>query len=78
VVARVVTLRDAAQYIVKLSKAEQHEPEWQAATEVLMLIGAAAPETGQDLQGCAISPRLDPRLRCKIAIWSRQEDALTL
>ena len=34
-----VTLRDAAKYIVKLPKVEQQAPEWQAAAEVLMLIG---------------------------------------
>jgi hypothetical protein len=33
-----ITLRDAAQYIIKLPKAERHEPEWQTAAEVLMLI----------------------------------------
>jgi hypothetical protein len=32
-------LRDAANYIVKLSKAEQQAPEWQTAVEILMLIG---------------------------------------
>ena len=36
---KLVTLRDAANYIVKLPKAEQHGPKWQAAAEVLMLIG---------------------------------------
>ena len=35
---KLVTLRDAAQYIIKLPKAERHEPEWQTAAEVLMLI----------------------------------------
>jgi hypothetical protein len=34
-----VTLRDAANYIVKLPKAEQQAPQWQTAAEVLMLIG---------------------------------------
>jgi hypothetical protein len=34
-----VTLRDAANYIVKLPEAEQQAPEWQAAAEVLMMIG---------------------------------------
>jgi hypothetical protein len=34
-----ITLRDAAKYIVKLPKAEQEATEWQAAAEVLMLIG---------------------------------------
>jgi hypothetical protein len=33
---KLVTLREAA--MVKLPKAEQHAPEWQAAAEVLMLI----------------------------------------
>jgi hypothetical protein len=36
---KLITLRDAANYIVKLSKAEQQAPEWQTAAEVLMLIG---------------------------------------
>jgi hypothetical protein len=34
-----LTLPDAAEYIVKLPKAEQQAPQWQAAAEVLMLIG---------------------------------------
>jgi hypothetical protein len=34
-----VTLRGAAKYIVKLPKAEQQATPWQAAAEVLMLIG---------------------------------------
>jgi hypothetical protein len=28
-----------ASFIMRLPKAEQHAPEWQAAAEVLMLIG---------------------------------------
>ncbi|MGO8909045.1 MAG: hypothetical protein ACLQDM_06935 [Bradyrhizobium sp.] len=34
-----VTLRDAAHYITELPEAEQRAPEWQAAVEVLILIG---------------------------------------
>jgi hypothetical protein len=34
-----ITLRDAAKYIMKLPKAEQQAPQWQAAANVLMLIG---------------------------------------
>lgn len=34
-----VTIRDAAQYILKLPKAEQRAAQWQAAAKVLMLIG---------------------------------------
>jgi hypothetical protein len=33
-----VTLRDAANYITKLPKAEQDLPEWQAAMEALLLV----------------------------------------
>ncbi len=36
---KLVTLRDAAHYITKLPEAEQQAREWQAAIEVLMLIG---------------------------------------
>lgn len=34
-----LTLRDAAQYITKLSKAERELPEWETAIEWLMLVG---------------------------------------
>ena len=33
-----VTLRDAAQYITKLPKAEHDADEWQAAMEALLLV----------------------------------------
>ena len=33
-----VTLRDAAQYIIKLPKAERDADEWQAAMQALMLV----------------------------------------
>ena len=32
------TLRDAAHYITKLTRAEHGAPEWQAAMEVLLLV----------------------------------------
>jgi len=34
---KMLTLKDAADYIMKLSKAEQHLEEWQAATEALLM-----------------------------------------
>ena len=34
---QLVTLKDAAAYIMKLPKAEQDLPEWQAATEALLM-----------------------------------------
>jgi hypothetical protein len=34
-----VTLRDAAKYIVKLPKLEQQASPWQTAAEMLMLVG---------------------------------------
>ena len=33
-----VTLKDAADYITKLPKTEHSAPEWQAATEALILV----------------------------------------
>jgi hypothetical protein len=42
---KLVTLRGAAQYIIKLPKAERHEPEWQTAAEVLMLIAKRGGDT---------------------------------
>lgn len=35
---KLVTLRDAGRYITKLPKAEQATPEWQTATQALMLV----------------------------------------
>lgn len=35
---KLLTLRDAATYITKLSKAEHTAPEWQAAMEALILV----------------------------------------
>jgi len=35
---RLVTLRDAGDYITKLPKAEHNAPEWQAAMQALMLV----------------------------------------
>jgi hypothetical protein len=35
---KLVTLRDAATYITRLSKAEHAPPEWQAAMEALLLV----------------------------------------
>ena len=32
-----VTLKDAATFIMKLPKAQQNSPEWQAATEALLM-----------------------------------------
>ena len=35
---KLVTLKDAATYIMKLSKAEHTAPDWQAAMEALILV----------------------------------------
>jgi hypothetical protein len=35
---QLVTLKDAADYITKLPKTEQHHPAWQAAVEGLILV----------------------------------------
>jgi hypothetical protein len=36
-----MTLRDAANYITRLPKPEQHHPAWQAAVEALILVAEA-------------------------------------
>jgi hypothetical protein len=33
----IVTLQDAAQFILKLTKAEQHKPHWQGAAEAVIM-----------------------------------------
>jgi hypothetical protein len=35
---KLATLRDAAQYVTRLPKAEHDAPEWQAAMEALLLV----------------------------------------
>ena len=39
---KLVTLRDAADYITSLPKKESDLPEWQTAIEVLMLVARGA------------------------------------
>jgi hypothetical protein len=56
-----VTLRDAAQYITKLPKAEHDADEWQAAMEALLLVAeqrwATAVRAHRHHEG------IEPRLR---------------
>jgi hypothetical protein len=40
---QLITLRDAADYIMSLPKKESSLPEWQAAIEVLMLVSGSGP-----------------------------------
>jgi hypothetical protein len=40
---QLVTLKDAADYIMKLPKSESDLPEWQTAIEVLMLVARSGP-----------------------------------
>jgi hypothetical protein len=42
---KLVTLRDAADYITSLPKKESDLPEWQTAIEVLMLVARNGPTT---------------------------------
>jgi hypothetical protein len=42
---RLLTLRDPASYITKLSKAEHSPPEWQAAMEALILVAESGGPT---------------------------------
>ena len=40
---QLLTLKDAADYIMKLPKKESDLPEWQAAIEVLLLVSRSGP-----------------------------------
>jgi hypothetical protein len=42
---KLVTLRDAANYIMKLPKAEHDAEEWQAAMEALLLVAESGGPT---------------------------------
>jgi hypothetical protein len=42
---KLLTLKDAADYITKLPKKESDSPEWQAAIEVLLLVSRGGPTT---------------------------------
>ena len=42
---RLVTLRDAGDYITKLPKVEHEAPEWQAAMEALILVATSGGPT---------------------------------
>jgi hypothetical protein len=43
--SKLVTLRDAGNYITKLPKAEHEAPEWQAAMEALILVATSGGPT---------------------------------
>src|SRR5882672_10534909 len=42
---KLITLRDAADYITSLPKKESDLPEWQTAIEVLMLVSRSGPDS---------------------------------
>jgi hypothetical protein len=42
---KLLTLKDAADYVTKLPKKESDSPEWQAAIEVLLLVSRGGPTT---------------------------------
>ena len=62
---KLVTLRDAADYITSLPKKESDLPEWQTAIEVLMLVSRSGPTMmarigvmrvlNRHVEGCSIS-----------------------
>jgi hypothetical protein len=42
---KLLTLKDAADYVTKLPKKESDSPEWRAAIEVLLLVSRGGPTT---------------------------------
>jgi hypothetical protein len=73
---QIVTLKDAAAYIMKLPKAQQQSPEWQAATEAVIM---AAEDRGPlmhahvgmmlALHGAKPIPEYNPS---KVKHWNRR------
>ncbi len=62
---QLLTLRDAANHITKLSKAEHPAPEWQAAMEALILVAESGGPTMLARIGVmrATAAFLNPKLR---------------
>jgi hypothetical protein len=56
---KLVTLCDAATYITSLPKAEQHAPQWQTATELLMLVAERGGDTRMPRIEGAASPHAE-------------------
>jgi hypothetical protein len=52
---QLVTLEDAGNYITKLPKAEHEVPEWQAATQALMLVARGGPPCSRASASCGRS-----------------------
>jgi hypothetical protein len=68
---KLVTLRDAANYITSLPKKESDLPEWQAAIEVLMLLARSAPSSW----GCVKSDSPFPEQianETRFPLWATQ------
>ena len=57
---KLVTLRNAGNYITKLPKAEHDAPEWQAAMEALLLSSPSARRTNRSTIWCGKIRSLSP------------------
>jgi hypothetical protein len=72
---QLVTLKDAADYIMKLPKAEHESPQWQAATEALIMAAEGrAPDACEDRRaaGAKSAPRVFNPAR-KDHHWGRRK-----
>jgi hypothetical protein len=61
---KLLTLKDAADYITKLPKAEQKLPEWQTA--IACLIGGRRRSGLSDARAYWHAPRIEPKRRADV------------
>lgn len=82
---QLVTLRDAAEFITKLPKAEHDAPEWQAAMEALLLVAERGGPTMfarigvmRALNTGKLDPKIAPRRKRAKALARHPRDAVRL
>ena len=66
---KLFTLRDAAEYITKLPKAEHDTQEWQAAMEALLLVARVQPRPERPALGKAEAGKGSARC-CALQRWN--------
>jgi hypothetical protein len=64
---KLITLKDAADYIMKLPKKESDLPEWQAAIEALMLCSRGGPTMMARIGHASAQPS------CRAGVQSRSQ-----
>jgi hypothetical protein len=71
---KLVTLRDAANYIMKLPKAEHDADEWQAAMETLLLVAESRRDAGIESPRRTCVQPVAKDTHWDVAIWRGVDD----